>query len=151
MVDSARACWSEGTFLGTFKPRITLEGREVEIFYESGEVRVHQPHAHVKKYFLSVETDEWFTGIVKRETTNSNGDIEIDVRHDDGVFRYVLKKWRWRFTLPLPQVPRARQQQPADYAADWSSIHSGLPDYVAPDYAAGVGISLGSHTIYRQT
>ena len=146
-----RACWRKGTFLGTFKPRITLEGREVEIFYESGEVRVHQPHAHVKKYSLSVETDEWFTGIVKRETTNSNGDIEIDVRHDDGVFRYVLKKWRWRFTLPLPQVPRARQQQPADYAADWSSIHSGLPDYVAPDYVAGVGISLGSHTIYRQT
>ena len=75
----------------------------VEIFYESGEVRVHQPYRRQRKrHTLYVETDEWFSGDVARETTNANGDIEIDVRHDDGVFRYVLKKWRWRIPPPPP-------------------------------------------------
>jgi len=92
-----RACWRSGTFLGKFEPRETLKGRDVEIFYESGEVRVHQPFARQRKrHILYVATDEWFSGSVTRETTKSNGDIEIDVSHEDGVFRYALKKWRWR-------------------------------------------------------
>ena len=83
--------------------RKSLRGRNVEIFYESGEVRVHQPYRRQRqRHTLYVETDEWFTGDVARETTNANGDIEIDVRHDDGVFRYVLKKWRWRIPPPPP-------------------------------------------------
>jgi len=98
-----RLCWSEGTLRGRFKPRKSLRGRNVEIFYESGEVRVHQPYRRQRKrHTLYVETDEWFSGDVARETTNANGDIEIDVRHDDGVFRYVLKKWRWRIPPPPP-------------------------------------------------
>jgi hypothetical protein len=53
---------------------------------------VHQPYRRQRKrHTLYVETDEWFSGDVARETTNANGDIEIDVRHDDGVFRYVLR------------------------------------------------------------
>ena len=76
-----RACWSSGTLFAKFKPRESLEGRNVEIFYESGEVRVHQPYIRRRKrHTLYVVTDEWFSGDVTRETTKANGDIEMRLR-----------------------------------------------------------------------